>query len=187
MKCPMMIKTAWSARTFKKLPKIIFYKGSKTPENMYKAMKNQKQLKAMSKLYPKRVWDEHVTPALRHLSGHAVGTVSGKRVHINKDLVDKMKREGRKLNLREVVNHEKFHTLPVIGPSETLAHIYGGAFSKKKDTIFGRIRGGARGYRHLWKTRPLRAPLELAAAGGSVVGGKAIVDKVNKNDEDEKK
>ena len=182
-----MMKVAWSVRTFKKLPNVIFYNGSTATENMYKAVINQKPIKALRKLLSKQDWDERVAPVLRPIYAEIAGTVSGKKVHINKNLLYKKNPwyldDG--MGLRDIVNHEKFHTLPVIGPSESLAHIYGGVFSKKKDTVMGKIRGGVRGYRHLWETRPGRATVELSAAGGSVVGAKIIAGKTNKKDEND--
>jgi len=70
--------------------------------------------------------------------------------------------------LRSVVNHEAFHLKPVVGYSETLAHIAGGLKSRKGSLSPW---NAAKSYAHLWRTRPDRALVEHGVAGGIGYGG----------------
>jgi len=75
-------------------------------------------------------------------AGEITGVVAqgtkGKRVFINRSAFSKKRPKFMQdqVNLRKTVNHELFHTLPVVGPSEIGAHFVGGLFSKKKKLSF---------------------------------------------------
>lgn len=105
---------------------------------------------------------------------------------------------------RNVLRHEAFHNIPVIGKSEILAHIAGG--TAVGGNIFNRVKAieggvgaktkylakglGAKGksmgrsYLNLWMARPDRALLEHAILGAGIYGGvkagKAIKGSIDK-------
>lgn len=105
---------------------------------------------------------------------------------------------------RNVLRHEAFHNIPVIGQSEILAHIAGG--TAVGGNIFNRVKAieggvgakakylakglGAKGksmgrsYLNLWMARPDRALLEHAILGAGIYGGvkagKAIKGSIDK-------
>lgn len=105
---------------------------------------------------------------------------------------------------RNVLRHEAFHNIPVIGQSEILAHIAGG--TAVGGNIFNRVKAieggvgakakylakglGAKGksmgrsYLNLWVARPDRALLEHAILGAGIYGGvkagKAIKGSIDK-------
>lgn len=100
------------------------------------------------------------------------GTVAegakGKRVYVNRGTLKKG------FGLREIVHHEAFHNIPIIGKSEIAAHFVGGARSKKGtfDPAEGIKRIG-----HLHKTRPDRMGLEIGAMGAAGgIGAVAYAD-----------
>lgn len=104
--------------------------------------------------------------------GTANRTIKGGRIRIDVQSLKKSKSIG-KPSLREIYHHEKFHTIPFIGKSESFAHAYGGARAKKGKVS---LSGAARGYRHLWSTFPTRAKSELKtgakyAAGTTLIAG----------------
>lgn len=110
------------------------------------------------------------------------GTFSGGKSYISDTM-----RKHPTLNLREIVNHEAFHLKPVVGVSETLAHIAGG-LNRNKGAIS--VPGAVQAYKHLWKTRPARAALEHAALGGIGYGGykgtKSLLSDKQENNQQEK-
>lgn len=97
-------------------------------------------------------------------SGAKESFVDISRVKELKKDPDTIKRFGKELT-RTVVAHEKFHTLPIVGQSETLAHIAGGLAPKKN-----KLSNAVKQYRHVWETRPGRVGLEHALAGGATYG-----------------
>lgn len=98
-------------------------------------------------------------------------TPKGKSIAINKDfwrIADKTKR-------REMLSHEAFHAnMPILGKSEILAHIYGGAKSEK--AIKESLKGGAKGLKHLIKTAPEMAALEVGLVAAPVVATVAAIE-----------
>ena len=72
-----------------------------------------------------------------------VGSVNGKKkLYIDMDLLNTQKG----VPLREVFVHENFHLRPIVGHSESLAHIAGGAYGKtRRPTILQKMEGAARG------------------------------------------
>lgn len=112
--------------------------------------------------------------------GTALGTIyknnAGKKV----SLVDEGLRKEPKAFRRMVIAHEAFHAkTPIIGRSETLAHLYGGFRSGAKPTSENGVFGQ---YGHLWKTRPLLAAAEHAVAGGAAYGTVKGLNKLRKKD-----
>ena len=94
------------------------------------------------------------------------GTIGGnKKIYIHLDNARSIKRDtGR--NIRGLIQHEKFHKIPIIGRSETLAYAWGGLTHKK-----GRLDPGMaiRELGRFYKTRPVRAIFEPVVVGSGVV------------------
>lgn len=103
------------------------------------------------------------------------GTISSGKAYIDRDMAKSF--AG---GVRKVVHHEAFHLKPIVGKSETLAHIVGGLRSRK-----GAISpmGAVKDYGHLWRTRPARALIEHGVAGGGVYGGIKGVKALTGNDD----
>ncbi len=98
-------------------------------------------------------------------------TPKGKSIAINKIFW----RYANKKKRREILSHEAFHAnMPIVGKSEILAHIYGGAKSGK--TIKESIKGGAKGLKHLIKTAPEMAALEVGLVAAPVVTTVAAIE-----------
>lgn len=116
----------------------------------------------LSKINPKGVAIGKERARSAMLSMGVGGTVTGGKSYIDRDIA-----RSAAGSVREVVNHEAFHLKPVVGKSETLAHIAGGLRSRK-GTISPT--GAAKAYAHLWRTRPIRALLEHGIVGGSAYG-----------------
>ena len=109
------------------------------------------------------------------MHGNAIGgTVVNKRVYINRATI---RDPDSAFNLRELVHHEKFHRLPIIGHSETAAHFVGGLMREK-----GRLHplSGLQKIGHLARTNPVR----LGADIGVVAGGALIARKITKRKEE---
>jgi hypothetical protein len=98
-------------------------------------------------------------------------TPKGKSIAINKDFwrhADKKKR-------REILSHEAFHAnVPILGQSEILAHIYGGAKSEK--AIKESLKGGAKGLKHLIKTAPETVALETGLVAAPILATIAAIE-----------
>lgn len=90
------------------------------------------------------------------------GTIAGGKSYIDRGMAGRF--PG---GVRDVVNHEAFHLKPVVGNSETLAHIVGGLRSRKG--VISPM-AAVKSYGHLWKTRASRALLEHGIVGGGVYG-----------------
>jgi len=79
---------------------------------------------------------------------------------------------------RKILMHEKFHTKPIIGSSELLAHLYGGFVGPKKH----KLKHVLREYDRLWHTRPIRSGLEHGAVvGAGLLGKKLLTHKKDDN------
>ena len=97
-------------------------------------------------------------------------------VILNKDLIDKYPRAGRRMTIA----HEAFHAkMPLpLSSSELGAHIYGGI--KSKAGLFKKY-GPLDMYAHYWQTRPIYATVEHAGiAGTAAVGHKVLKTKDKK-------
>lgn len=113
----------------------------------------------------------HDLIAAKILKGPLIGgTVAqgrkGKKIYINRNV--------RGIGLREIVHHEGFHNIPVVGQSEMLAHFTGGLRSEK-----GRLSPlyGISSIGHLARTRPGRFGIEAAALASPVAAGAVVARK----------
>ena len=117
-------------RKFIKIPGVTFLRGNKANARMATMALKQPAPRALvglvERLQPGVRKQIHSTLAFSPLGGTIAAGKKGRRVYINRDLIKAIKERGSKTNLREIVHHEKFHTIPYIGNSEVLAHLYGG-------------------------------------------------------------
>lgn len=156
--------------TIGKKRNIHFVTGSKSQDFLVDRVLEQPKLRknilrhAKETSIPVKVIEDNARNYLRQTE-EVAGTILKGNAYI-----DKASTLRSLTSARDTVNHEAFHLKPIIGKSESLAHLYGGLKSQK-----GRLSptGAIKGYRHLWRTRPNVARKELmpvlAATGG--VGG----------------
>lgn len=136
---------------------------------------------------------------MRSKGGSIGGTIAkgkkGSKSYISRNLAKKDSRFKKKgINLRNVVHHEGFHTIPGVGHSEIAAHFTGGLRGTKGKVTWakgadGRTRAvkratklsplqGLKDVGHLAVTRPGRFAGEVAIGAGAIAGGKKVVDDV---------
>jgi hypothetical protein len=178
------------------LPNVIFGSKGSGPKLMEAKILEQGPIKTLTKMtmkdrnMSKQEAQRNILDYLRlhGFSGETVlGTVAkfrGKRrAYINLDSIKLWKNKKGGADFRQVVMHEKFHTLPFVGRSEIGAHLYGG-WAGTKGNVVKKLKGAAGQYGHLWKTRPNRTAFEHGALGAAAYGGykgvKAIKDKLEK-------
>jgi len=107
------------------------------------------------------------------------GTVAkgkkGTRAYVNRPFAN-----SKGINLREIVHHESFHNIPIIGKSEIAAHFAGGLKSKK-----GKLSPfvGIQRIGHLAQTRPGRAGAEAGIGGIGIYGANRLVNKTERKKE----
>lgn len=112
----------------------------------------------------------------RKAAGTIFPTPKGKSIAISKESWKNLGPQGR----RNILAHEAFHAnMPILGQSEILAHIYGGAKAGK--TLKKSLKGATQQLGHAIRTRPAKVAIEagLAAAGtaGAVIGTKKVKNK----------
>jgi hypothetical protein len=186
-------------RSFPKiLPRTFFVSGPKTGKIMEESMLKQTGIKALMSLATKMLMNSGISKSkaqievkkmiLKQLkkqgmSGKKIGGTiftnkQGKKVSvINREWLKKQSPELQRI----VIQHEKLHTKPFIGHSETLAHLYGGLAGPKKTKR--KAKGLFHEYYRLWRTRPVRAGLEHATVGSAGYGGyKGVKALTSKND-----
>ena len=107
-------------------------------------------------------------------AGTVFPTSKGKSIGISRDMWKK-----EPALRRYYLAHEAFHAnVPVLGRSEILAHIYGGAKAVKGKKIS--LKGGALGFAQAVASRPTRVALEAGLVGAGAAGTALGVKKVKK-------
>ena len=108
-----------------------------------------------------------------------IGTTKNRAIYLNKGiLAGRHKLPGvlGPMTQKSVLQHERFHLLPILGHSEIGAHIFGGA--KVGKGFLNRAAYGAQGLRHLARTRPGRLGVEAAIIAGGAAGIKKGIDEI---------
>jgi hypothetical protein len=174
-----MIKQAWKYDNNKKFINVV------EPEEMWSVIARQSIMKKFFGLVPKKHRQTVIKEFLRSDDGYGLGvggtivkTKQGNKIFINKDLINAKTLKERNF-LRNIIAHEAFHAkVPILGMSETFAHIYGGIKGPKQMNLLNRLKNGADTYLHLWKTRPDRAAIEAAILAGTGYGAAKGIKKL---------
>lgn len=148
--------------------------GKGADDFLFERVLEQPLVRGVRRIMGKDLWAQAESQLRAQSLGRIGGTISGGKSYTRRGLRGK--------DLREVVNHEEFHLKPIIGNSETLAHIAGGA-RRTKGKAFD-AKGATKSYAHLWKTRPGRAAIEHGAAGTAGVAGYSGVKSIKGNNTD---
>lgn len=91
------------------------------------------------------------------------------------------------LTRRGTLAHESYHAnKPILGKSETLAHLAGGFHNNRNSSVGSKVKDMAKQYGHLWRTRPARAGLEHAAVAAGAYGAYRLGKKVFGKKKDKK-
>jgi hypothetical protein len=189
------------APAIKKFASIVFLRGPRVDKNMARAAAFSGGLitRGVRKSLGVPRVIKSVLDTLEHKGGSITGTaIAGRfgksRVFINRESfhqkrlmksimedVDKslgiqfVKSGTGPKNMREIIHHETFHTLPVLGRSEILAHFYGGLRNKKR--VLDPIEG-VKQIKHFVGHSPKRAAIEAGVMGGSGAAGAIIFRRI---------
>lgn len=117
--------------------------------------------------------------------GPAVGTRKN-TIYLNKSF-NKTDPGLSGITRRGVLAHEAFHaSKPVLGHSETLAHLAGGFHNHRNSSIGGKVKDMAKQYGHLWRAQPHRAIAEHAIAAAGAYGAYRLGKKLFGKKKDKK-
>jgi len=154
---------------------------SQVSDKLHKVVMRQGGPRAMAKLIAKMegksvgAVNDDLRARFKASGRVAYGTVAegkkGKRVYVSRGA-------ARKGDLRDIVHHEKFHNIPIIGKYEIGAHFYGGLRSKKGKMSFKK---GLSRIGHLAKTRPSRLAIEVGGIAAGALGVKKALKKPDRD------
>jgi len=175
---------------------VTFFKGARANKNIIRAAiintPNNRLFKMMSartklsvgKIRAYQV-KEFTAKAYTHnqaIAGAVAGGGLKKKVFINLSTHKRVKAMSGSSHLRNTINHELFHTTPVIGGSEIGAHFWGGLHSVKNKLSF---KAGINDVKRFAKHRPDEYKREVgtiirrtAIAGASAASGTYVFRRI---------